>query len=241
MRYVAFFDMLGFKEATKRDIDEAWGALKDLRVSMEDALNLFVRTPNQIIITSNKDRMIATNFSDSVLIFTQEDTVEDLHRILIAIAHFFAKSLHRCVPLRGGISYGAFKCNFEKNLFCGPPLIRAYELGQSAQWSGIIVDDEVAERYYKNPIKSSAKAVIEQRIISVKDECKTRKEKLWVFNWPLICRKSFTVKAPISSQLYSAAFESLFKSSYEDWPEYIQAIYDNTVEFINSVLGQEDL
>ena len=83
--------------------------------------------------------------------------------------------------------------------------------------------------------------MIEQRIVSVKDECKTRKEKLWVFNWPLIYSKSFTVKAPISSLLYSAAFESLFKSSYEDWPEYIQAIYDNTVEFINSVLGREDL
>lgn len=241
MRYVAFFDMLGFKEATKRDIDEAWGALEDLRVSMEDSLNLFVKTPNQIIIKSNNDRIMATNFSDSVLIFTMENTVEDLHRILIAIAHFFAKSLHRCVPLRGGISYGAFKCNFEKNLFCGPTLIRAYELGQSAQWSGIIVDDEVAERYYKNPIKSFATSVIEQRIIPVKYECKIRKEKLWVFNWVLPHKANFKVDGPVSPQLYSAAFESLFKSSYENWPEYIQAIYDNTVEFINSVLGREDL
>ena len=243
MRYVAFFDMLGFKEATKRDIDEAWGALEDLRVSMEDVLNFYTKTNQDIIFTriGTDDRTMATNFSDSVLIFTKEDTVEDLHRILIASAGFFAKSLHRCVPLRGGISYGAFKCNFEKNLFCGPPLIKAYELGQSAQWSGIIVDDEVAERYYKNPIKSFAKSVIEQRIVPVKYECKIRKEKLWVFNWVLPHKANFIVDGPVSPQSYSKAFESLFKSSYKNWPEYIQAIYDNTVEFINSVLGQEDL
>jgi hypothetical protein len=241
MRYVAFFDMLGFKEAIRKDLDEAWGALEDLRVSMEGALNFYTKTNQNIIFTriGTDDRTMAINFSDSILIFTKEDTVEDLHRILIASAGFFGKSLHRCIPLRGGISYGAFNFNFEKNLFCGPPLIRAYELGQSAQWSGIIIDDEVAEHYHKNPIKSSAKLAIEQRIVPIKDVCKTRKEKLWVFNWPLVFRENFTVMAPISPHLYSAAFESLFKSSYEDWPEYIQAIYDNTVEFINSVLKRE--
>ena len=236
MRYVAFFDVLGFKEAVKRNLDEAWGALEDLRVSMQENLNLFVKTPNQIIITSNSDRVIATNFSDSVLIFTKGNTVQDLHLILIASAGFFAKSLHRCVPLRGGIAYGSFKFNFEKNLFCGSPLIKAYELGQCAQWSGIVVDDNVAEHYYKNPIKSFGKVVIEQKIVPVKNRHETRNEKFWVFNWVLPYKANFAVHGSISPQLYSSAFESLFKSSYKDWPEYIQAIYNNTVEFINSVM-----
>jgi hypothetical protein len=239
IRYVAFFDMLGFKEAVKRDLDEAWGALEDLRVSMEENLNMFIKTPDQIIIKNNNDRVIATNFSDSVLIFTQGNTIEDLHRILLTSAGFFARSLHRCVLLRGAISYGTFNYNFEKNLFCGLPLIKAYELGQNAQWSGIIIDDKVAEDYYRNPITSFGQKVIEQKIIPVKGKHSTTKEKLWVFNWVLPHKQNFTIDGSITPQLYSSAFESLFKSSYKDWPEYIQAIYDNTVEFINSVLERE--
>ena len=66
-RYVAFFDILGFKEAVRNDLDEAWGALKDVRVSMEETLNLFLKTPNDIILTRNTERTAATNFSDSIL------------------------------------------------------------------------------------------------------------------------------------------------------------------------------
>jgi hypothetical protein len=36
--------------------------------------------------------------------------------------------------------------------------------------------------------------------------------------------------------MYIKAFESLFKGTYKDWPEDIQAKYDNTVEFINVIL-----
>jgi hypothetical protein len=168
MRYVGFFDMLGFKDAVKKDFNEAWGALEDLRVSMEETLNLFIRLPQKIIMTNSRDRILATNFSDRILLFTLQDTLEDLHRMLLACAGFFGKALHRCVPLRGGIAYGDFLFNLEKNLFCGPSLIRAYELGQRAQWSGIVVDDEVATHYRRNPIKSYGRTVIGRKVIPAK-------------------------------------------------------------------------
>lgn len=99
-RYVAFFDILGFKEAVRNNLDEAWGALEDLRVSMKETLNLFLKTPNDIILTRNTERTAATNFSDSILIFSLEGNSNDLHSILISSTAFFAKSLERCVPLR---------------------------------------------------------------------------------------------------------------------------------------------
>ncbi|MGD8786577.1 MAG: hypothetical protein PVJ60_04065 [Phycisphaerales bacterium] len=235
-RYVAFFDILGFKEAVQNDLDEAWGALEDVRVSMEETLNTFIKTPDEIILTRNSERTAATNFSDSILIFSLKGNSNDLHSILILSTALFAKSLNRCVPLRGGISYGNFYCNYEKNLFCGVPMIRAYELAESAQWSGIIIDDNVAKHYLKNPIKSYGKSALMRYLVPVKNKRTIRKKEPWVLNWPLVCKNNFNTNPPISAKLYSKAFESLFKSSYDKWPEDIQAKYDNTVEFINSVL-----
>ena len=164
----------------------------------------------------------------------------DNHRMMVACAGFFGKALHQCVPLRGGIAYGDFLFNPEKILFCGPSLVRAYELGQIAQWSGIVVDDEVAAHYKKNPIKSYGSTVIERRIIPDRI-CKheTKPHRFWVLNWTIPYKANFTVSAPISSELYSTAFKSLFKSDYRDWPKDVRAIYDNTVDFINSSLKKQ--
>ncbi len=235
-RYVAFFDILGFKEAVRNDLDEAWGALEDVRVSMEETLNIFLKTPNDIILTRNKERTAATNFSDSIIIFSREGNTKNLHSILISSTAFFAKSLERCIPLRGGISFGKFYFNFEKNLFCGDPLIRAYEIAESAQWSGIIIDDNVAKHYLKNPITSDGKLAVIRYPVSVKEKNAIRKKDLWILNWPLVHKNNFNADPPISAEQYSKAFESLFKSPYDKWPNNIQSKYDNTVKFINSIL-----
>lgn len=231
-RYVAFFDVLGFTQAVKNNHREAWGALVDLRVSMEDALRLFTTQTHNLLLLPNSIRTQATNFSDSVMIFSLSDDTTDLHTILIESAHLFAKALARCVPLRGGISWGDFSVNFEKNLFCGLPLIKAHEIGQKGQWSGIIVDENVAMAYQKNPLTSFDKQVIVKRNVPIKSDVKENEE-YWVLDWPCVFRKSFNCEPPISGQQYSAAFERLFGCSYQDWPADIQAKHDNTAEFIN--------
>jgi hypothetical protein len=237
-RFVAYFDMLGFKEAIRADLDEAWGALGDLRVSMEDALHLFSETTHSTIIIPNSVRTQATNFSDSVLIFSYGDTSQDLHTILIESAHLFAKALKRCVPLRGGISLGHFRFNFDKWLFCGPALVRAYEMGEEAVWSGIVVDDAVADKYRQDPIRSHNRSAIRRWALRVrKKNGRTATEDRWVLDWPLVYAESFTGAPPISVGDYSKPFDRLFHSSYPAWPKHIQEIYDNTVAFVNDGLS----
>lgn len=238
-RHVAFFDALGFREAINRNVDEAWGALEDLRVSMEETLDFFVKLPNGEILVRNRERTMAVNFSDSVILFTRGGRREDLHSILVSSAAFFAKALHRCVPLRGCISYGAFRFNFEKNLFCGSPLINAYDLAESTQWSGIAVDPRVAELYAENPLMSSGRRVLAKWSVRLKRNGRERKQNLWVLDWPTVCRENFTCNAMISAELYTKAFESLFGGAYEEWSENVRAKYDDTVTFINAMLARE--
>ncbi|MCP4711244.1 MAG: FRG domain-containing protein [Planctomycetes bacterium] len=148
-RYVAHFDMLGFKSVIARDLDEAWGALCDLRSSMDKILRMAIGdiSTGQVIA----DRIRAHIFSDSILIFTLSNKPEDLKAILILSSQLFSKSLESCVPLRGGISVGKFYFNEDLNLFCGTPFVQAYQIAESAQWSGIVVHDSVAKNYFKEP------------------------------------------------------------------------------------------
>ena len=224
--------MLGFKEAVKRDINEAWGALEDMRVSMEKSLNLFIRLPGETILTNEKDGILSTNFSDSIIIFSSGDKREDLHRMLIMASQFFAYALNKCVPLRGAISFGEFYLNLEKNLFCGPPLIEAYEIGENAQWSGIVVSESFAAKYKENPLRSSDQEVVIKYPIPTKGDPQSG----WVLNWPLVFKNNFDPKISITPENFALAFKRLF-GDYNSWSPNVKKIYENTVEFINLMLS----
>jgi len=236
-RYVAHFDMLGFKSATCRNPDEAWGALSDLRKCMDQMLNKHI----EIISTNTriKDRILSYIFSDSILIFTLSETPEDFASILVLTSDLFSCSLKNCIPLRGGISFGDFFFNDKLHLFCGIPFVRAYELSEMAQWSGIVVDDIVYANYGSldsasiNSLKSDGSPPIIKWDVSLKGN---GKKSCWVVNWPYIYRKSFKKTPPISIADYYEAFESLF-GPYSDLAIDVKTKYENTVEFINSSLS----
>lgn len=231
-RYVAHFDMLGFKSATLRNPDEAWGALSDLRACMDGILKSHIEVLSTKEIIS--DRIRAYIFSDSILIFTFRDKPIDLISMLVLTSELFKDSLHACVPLRGGISYGDFFFNLELHLFCGIPFVNAYKIGEMAQWSGIIVDDSVAEHYHRNlNLMSYSSPIIIRWDVPIKPN---GKKKSWVVNWPVIFRHNFKKKPPISVQDYYKAFEKLF-GPYASLPADVKAKYENTVDFVNSNLA----
>jgi len=231
-RYVAHFDMLGFKSAIARNLDEAWGALCDLRSSMDKILRIAIGSisTDQVIA----DRIRAYIFSDSILIFTFSNKPEDLKAILILSSHLFSDSLASCVPLRGGISFGKFYFDLEQHLFCGIPFVQAYQIAERAQWLGIVVHDSVAKNYFDEPSKptSGKTPVLVQWDVPIKP---SGQKKHWVINWPHIFKHSFNKPAPITTEDFYQAFERLF-GSYDKLKEDARIIYVNTVEFINCAL-----
>lgn len=231
-RYVAHFDMLGFKTAIDRNLDEAWGALRDLRASMDKILRMAIEDTitNQVIA----DRIRAYIFSDSILIFTLSDRSEDLKAILILSSHLFSESLASCVPLRGGISHGKFLFNIDLHLFCGKPFVQAYKIAERAQWAGIVVSDSVAKSYFDDPsrLMSQGCPILVKWEVPIKP---TGKHEHWVVNWPHIFKNSFSKSIPITAEEFYRAFESLF-GPYDDLREDARIKHENTVEFINWAL-----
>jgi len=233
-RYVAYFDVLGFREAVTNNVNEACGVLEDIRLSLEEAL----KTPSECDPAFFKDRVDGICFSDSIILFTRSDGPADLGSILISSGHFFARALYRCVPLRGGISHGKFCVDFAKDLYCGIPLITASDSAENAQWSGIVVEGSVADRYRENHINDAERQFIVKWDVMFKDGEAQKKISCWVFDWPWVHRNNWKVDTSISAELYSKSFKRMFGGAYKDWSEYVRRKYDNTVSFVNTSLGR---
>ncbi|OGR27337.1 MAG: hypothetical protein A2139_11400 [Desulfobacca sp. RBG_16_60_12] len=225
-RFVAHFDMLGMKQAVLRNADEAWKALCDINEARKRIYQISIDIIGRNQIVENRVRTFF--FSDTVIIFTLSDEPEDLYAILILSSELFSNALHRCVPMRGGIAHGEFFFNLEESLFLGKPLVRAYQIGECAQWIGIVVDQFIAKMAGSYPI---GQEIIQWDVPQKNNELKNE----YVINWPWIFRNNFTVK-PVSLVAFYKAFQLLF-GPYDDLQESAKIKYKNTVNFINSILN----
>jgi hypothetical protein len=76
-------------------------------------------------------------FSDTILIFTREDTEDCLRRLLSTIGWLlFATIFVGGIHFRCGIAYGEIYIDQKESLYIGKPVVDAHNLEQSQVWSG---------------------------------------------------------------------------------------------------------
>jgi len=224
--------MLGMKSAVCRDEFKAFEALCSIESAREQVYGYSFRLEGMNEIIPLKDRLKYYIFSDSIVAFTYKNEIEDLWAILLFSTEIFCTCLHKCVPLRGGISFGDFLFDLEKRLFVGKPLVEAHAISEQAQWIGIILSDYVASQSIENNIRGgSGKPIavdwdVEQKDGSFKNNS--------VINWLATHGGNFTVKPPISVPQFYKAFESLF-GEYFNLEAKVKIKYENTVKFINTM------
>ena len=230
-RFVAHFDMLGMSSLVEKDPDLAWEALSKLALAKEATLQecpLGLRSTGRPVA----DYVHSFTFSDTVILFSQSETAEDLCAITVLCSELFKDALHASIPIRGGLSLGRFLFNLDHNLFAGPALIEAYRLGEASQWLGLTIAKEVADRLAKAPAISPGVETIVEWDVPTKSGLRRRH----VVNWPEIFRGNFSVPLPITVAQFYQAFEQLF-GSFADLAIETQQKYVNTVEFVNARLA----
>lgn len=182
-RYVAHFDMLGMRCLSLDKPEVAWSTLCKLSKAKEESLSKAIElTSTKSII---RDRIRSITFSDTIIIYSKSDEIEDLYAITTLCTQLFGDALKYSIPLRGGFAHGIFFTNLEHSLYAGPALVNAYTLGECAQWLGIVVDDVVAERCRKIPLQREAKDLFINWQLPLK--CGHRSP-MNVINWPLSLR-----------------------------------------------------
>lgn len=230
-RYVAHLDILGMSQIVEKNSDEAWRMLSNLVDVRDKATSYefkFLETNKRVFVI---DEIKMVTFSDTILLFTKGDSLTELRCMIILLAEIFHKALCRCVPVRVGLSLGKFYFNLDKSMYAGPALIKAYRVGEAAQWLGISLDESVQDKALSLEMKTGGSRVVVKWTIPMKKGFKD----VYVINWPAIFAHDLKVNPPISTEQFYQAFESTF-GDFETLSNAVKTKYVNTVSFMNHQL-----
>lgn len=139
-RFVAFLDIMGFKDRVARNEHDE--ILKELEV--------FQSNISQYVSYHSEANVQISLFSDSILIYSQNDSVDSLHALADITSHIMMYAIHqeKPIPLKGAIAAGVMTCNPTKQLYFGQALIDAYLLEENVKYYGVLVHHS-AEKYLK--------------------------------------------------------------------------------------------
>ena len=140
-RYVAFLDILGFKDYVLRHstciVYTRLKALNALRPEEDD--------PDYE--SETRKRIKVTIFSDSIFIFSKDDEFTSLRHFLTYVKRVMRMALRKKIPLKGAIAYGNIVVDLKRNLFCGKPIIDAYLLEEDLQYMGVVFHHSFEDQY----------------------------------------------------------------------------------------------
>lgn len=142
-RFVAFFDILGFKDMVLKqghaDVLKKLEKLKSTTEQLEG--NIWSKEiTNLLKISFSEDQTRSITFSDSLIIFSKDDTIEDCMKMMFQSYFVIQNALYNSIPIKGAISFGEVYVDFEKSLFFGQPIIDAFLLHEDLHMLDIVLD-----------------------------------------------------------------------------------------------------
>lgn len=144
-RFVCFLDIMGFKDMVMRSThNHIYNLLVELskyRASLENAEGL----PEKY----DSDSLKTVSFSDSIVIFSKNDSVECFEIMTNAVSWLFAKALEQGIPMKGAIALGEMSVNIKRQIFFGQPLIDAYLLEEDVAYYGVVIHN-TTEKFLNN-------------------------------------------------------------------------------------------
>jgi hypothetical protein len=149
-RYVAFFDIMGFKDFVFRNShDLVLKKMEELSIVIHPIKSKFEEKTSKSIenegILNALTRPIV--FSDSIVFVSNTANEDDLSTILFNCSWFINKCVISNIPVKGAISKGRFTADFNNSLYFGQPLIDAYLLQESVIYYGCIIDNLVEREF----------------------------------------------------------------------------------------------
>lgn len=128
-RFVAFLDIMGFKERVARTNHSR------LREQLTD-FNKDITT--HIGKYQNSEIQLA-QFSDSIVLFSKDAAQKSLKTLAEVARGIMQTAIKQQIPIKGAIAQGQITCDIPKQLFFGQALIDAYLLEENIHYYGILV------------------------------------------------------------------------------------------------------
>jgi hypothetical protein len=177
--YLAFLDILGFKNIALAHSHEH---LKSVYQRFCEAIEHGLSNGKYVLSDAGETKYIGPDVrqtavnsllvSDSILIWTDNNSAESFSNIVKAVRSLLAFSIIDGIPLRGAISIGSFTSvlnqwpsqthNFQHSLF-GKAIIEAAEAEKKQEWCGCEIT-ESAISFYRNKC-SDGESLIKNKLI----------------------------------------------------------------------------
>ncbi|HCG9584327.1 TPA: hypothetical protein ACF3XD_004549 [Vibrio parahaemolyticus] len=250
MRYIAFFDILGFKDLVFNNDHEALeGIYEHFSKAAHLSLANFQAQEGQIADNSisdvdmSKATVNSLIVSDSVIFWTDSDSPNDFIEIIHASQLMLAISFKIGVPVRGGISFGDFTFNEvrtnspQRNVLTscfGKALVEAYSIEALQEWSGCIVN-QIALDHFSTRVEHYQK-MTQEKLVNL-DLLK---------NYKMLVEYEAPLKKPVKNYLVvnylnhsdidMGFTEQRIRSSFSAFsksttPESVQTKINNTISF----------
>lgn len=152
-RIVLFLDIMGFKDRLRRT------DLKDLNAT----LLVFKKRTSKLkplLNGKNKRLLNMVQFSDSILLVSEKDTLDDLNRITKAAVILMQTAFELGIAMRGAVAVGNMVFDEENQLYFGQALVDAYLLEEELNCYGVVFHSTAEKLVRKalTPIKSRMKS-----------------------------------------------------------------------------------
>ena len=155
-RYVCFLDIMGFKElVNRRSHKQVFSLMKKL----SDAKEVVRETFDDHEDIGYRDILYTTSFSDSIVIFTKDNSKASYIAIQVASAYLFEKAMSKGIPLKGALAFGEMSIDKDTQIFFGQPLIDAFLLQDDVFYYGVVVHNSAEAIVAKNMKSKSFKDI----------------------------------------------------------------------------------
>jgi len=132
-RYVAYFDIMGFKDMVLRSShNEIYEMMKGIDEKIK--LNANVNWDDK-----PADLIKTTTYSDSIIIYSKDDSYDSENSIICTVSALTSDLLSSAIPHKGAIAFGTMTVDMVNSIFFGQPLIDAYLLQEELYFYGIVV------------------------------------------------------------------------------------------------------
>ncbi|HTQ30711.1 MAG TPA: hypothetical protein VMI53_05825 [Opitutaceae bacterium] len=152
-RFVAYFDIMGFKDLIYRHdhsvvsnlLDRVSANVADIKEWEGELLEKRSKIKKRNI---HKGIVLPVMFSDSVIFISRSNSVWDARKTIYVASYFLYNMFSTCVPVRGAIAYGIFTADFKASKFFGRPLVDAYILSEETNFYGAVLHHSIEDRLH---------------------------------------------------------------------------------------------
>lgn len=240
--FIAFFDVLGFKEFIyNNDLSEIKRLFNHLLRDSQTAISgetYIEMNPGMIVPDLNNQKVNCLHISDSIVFWTNSDTEDDFLELVNVCYSFYWRSLQATFPLRGCLTYGEIDFNphtfetqngvkFYNYSLIGRGLVDAYLKSDNIEYAGCLLDELAIEKVSDKIIND---LIYDQKICMYKVPFKKEERYEHVFR---------PVKGDhndVSFRNTATGIKRLFtyasKTEFDKMPESVKKKLNNTIDFI---------